>query len=129
MSFFRPILQEAGLSEQQWRVLRHLNEVGSMEPNQIATQCHILRPSLARMLAGMDEAGLITRQRSSQDQRRHEICLTPKSRELIARMRQQVDAQYFRLEQKIGKDRLDGLYRDIDEAMALLESDGPASQR
>ncbi len=125
MSYFRPILQEAGVSEQQWRVLRTLSEEGPMEPNQIATRCHILRPSLARMLAGMEQAGLIARSRSLYDQRRQEIGLTEKSRLLIARLRAQVDIQYRELEQKLGKERLDNLYRDIDTALTLLAPKNP----
>ena len=87
MAHFRPVLQAAGVTEQQWRVLRTLSEVGSMEPNQIARSCQILSPSLTRMLAGMQEQGLIKRVRSSADQRRQEISLTPKRNKLIDRMR------------------------------------------
>ena len=87
MAHFRPLLHAAGVTEQQWRVLRTLSEVGSMEPNQIARSCQILSPSLTRMLAGMEEQGLIKRARSSQDQRRQEISLTSKSNKLIDRDR------------------------------------------
>ena len=61
-------LNAQDLTEQQWRVLRTLSEVGAMEPNQIARSCQILSPSLTRMLAGMEEQGLIKRVRSSADQ-------------------------------------------------------------
>ena len=103
MAHFRPLLHAAGVTEQQWRVLRTLSEVGSMEPNQIARSCQILSPSLTRMLAGMEEQGLIKRARSSQDQRRQEISLTSKSNKLIDRMRPQVDAKYEELEARIGR--------------------------
>ncbi|MFW8369141.1 MarR family transcriptional regulator, partial [Klebsiella pneumoniae] len=73
MAHFRPILHAAGVTEQQWRGLRTLSEVGAMEPNQIARSCQILSPSLTRMLAGMEEQGLIKRVRSNADQRRQEI--------------------------------------------------------
>ena len=119
MAHFRPVLHAAGVTEQQWRVLRTLSEVGSMEPNQIARSCQILSPSLTRMLAGMQEQGLIKRVRSSADQRRQEISLTPKSNKLIDRMRPQVDAKYQEIESKIGKELLDRLYRDVD-ALSLI---------
>src|SRR5690606_32924657 len=76
MAHFRPVLNEAGVTEQQWRVLRTLSETGPMEPNQIARRCQILSPSLTRMLAGMEQGGLIRRERHHADQRRQEISLT-----------------------------------------------------
>ncbi|GAA5234960.1 homoprotocatechuate degradation operon regulator HpaR [Verticiella sediminum] len=114
MAHFRPVLNEAGVTEQQWRVLRTLSETGPMEPNQIARQCQILSPSLTRMLAGMEQAGLIRRERQETDQRRQAISLTERSHELIERMRPEVDRRYRLLEEIIGKELLDRLYADID---------------
>jgi homoprotocatechuate degradation regulator HpaR len=99
-----------------------------MEPNQIARSCQILSPSLTRMLAGMEEQGLIKRVRSSADQRRQEISLTPKSNKLIDRMRPQVDAKYQEIESKIGKELLDRLYRDVDAMVDQIKRDAPASR-
>lgn len=125
MAHFRPVLHAAGVTEQQWRVLRTLSEVGSLEPNQIARACQILSPSLTRMLAGMEEQGLIKRARSSADQRRQEISLTVKSNKLIDRMRPMVDAKYQEIEERIGKELLDRLYRDVDAMVDLIKRDGP----
>ncbi|QVQ27462.1 homoprotocatechuate degradation operon regulator HpaR [Achromobacter deleyi] len=123
MAHFRPVLHAAGVTEQQWRVLRTLSEVGAMEPNQIARSCQILSPSLTRMLAGMEEQGLIKRARSSADQRRQEISLTAKSNKLIDRMRPLVDAKYQEIEEKIGKELLERLYRDVDAMVDLIRRD------
>ncbi|MEN5159199.1 homoprotocatechuate degradation operon regulator HpaR [Achromobacter spanius] len=125
MAHFRPVLHAAGVTEQQWRVLRTLSEVGSLEPNQIARACQILSPSLTRMLAGMEEQGLIKRTRSSADQRRQEISLTVKSNKLIDRMRPMVDAKYQEIEERIGKELLDRLYCDVDAMVDLIKRDGP----
>ena len=125
MAHFRPVLHAAGVTEQQWRVLRTLSEVGSLEPNQIARACQILSPSLTRMLAGMEEQGLIKRTRSSADQRRQGISLTVKSNKLIDRMRPMVDAKYQEIEERIGKELLDRLYRDVDAMVDLIKRDGP----
>jgi homoprotocatechuate degradation regulator HpaR len=125
MAHFRPVLHAAGVTEQQWRVLRTLSEVGSLEPNQIARACQILSPSLTRMLAGMEEQGLIKRTRSSADQRRQEISLTVKSNKLIDRMRPMVDAKYQEIEERIGTELLDRLYRDVDAMVDLIKRDGP----
>ncbi|SIT29296.1 homoprotocatechuate degradation operon regulator HpaR [Achromobacter sp. MFA1 R4] len=129
MAHFRPVLNAAGVTEQQWRVLRTLSEVGALEPNQIARACQILSPSLTRMLAGMEEQGLIKRTRSSADQRRQEISLTAKSHKLIDRMRPMVDAKYQEIEAKIGKELLDRLYRDVDAMVDLIKRDAPPLPR
>lgn len=126
MAHFRPLLNEAGVTEQQWRVLRTLSETGPMEPNQIARSCQLLSPSLTRMLAGMQEQGLIKRERSRADQRRQEISLTPKSNKLIDRMRPQVDAKYQEIEARIGKELLERLYRDVDTMVDLIKRDADA---
>ena len=126
MAHFRPLLNEAGVTEQQWRVLRTLSETGPMEPNQIARSCQLLSPSLTRMLAGMQEQGLIKWVRSSSDQRRQEISLTPKSNKLIDGMRPQVDAKYLEIEARIGKELLERLYRDVDAMVDLIKRDADA---
>ncbi|CAH0441723.1 homoprotocatechuate degradation operon regulator HpaR [Ralstonia pseudosolanacearum] len=122
MARFRPILREHGITEQQWRVLRTLNDTGDMEPNQLADACLILSPSLTRMLAAMEQADMIVRTRSSVDQRRHVISLTPKSRRFLADVEPQVDATYANIESQLGRPRLEALYRVIDEAIQLMEA-------
>jgi len=125
MAHFRPILNQAGITEQQWRVLRTLRDLEPLEPNQIAASCQILRPSLTRMLLGMEQAGLIARERSTSDQRRQAVSLTPKAHKLIDRMRPRIDARYEQLEQRVGKERLERLYRDIDTAIELVKRETP----
>ncbi|MGE4338338.1 MAG: homoprotocatechuate degradation operon regulator HpaR, partial [Pigmentiphaga sp.] len=73
-----------------------------------------------RMLAGMEAGGLIRRERLDADQRRQEISLTRKSETLIARMRPAVDEKYRQLEATIGRDLLERLYRDLDQATELV---------
>lgn len=124
MARFRPILREHGVTEQQWRVLRTLNDTGDMEPNQLADACLILSPSLTRMLATMEQTDMIVRTRSSVDQRRQTISLTPKSRRFLADVEPQVDAEYARIESQLGRTRLDALYSAIDESIQIIEAHG-----
>ena len=128
MAGFRPLLREHGLSEQQWRVLRTLNDMGDMEPNQLADACLILSPSLTRMLAAMAESDMIVRTRSSVDQRRQVISLTPKSRAFLAKVEPQVDAEYARIEALLGRARLEGLYAILDESILAMETHTPTAR-
>lgn len=125
MAGFRPILRQHGMTEQQWRVVRTLNEQGEMEPNQLADACLILSPSLTRMLSSMEEAGLILRSRSTTDQRRQLISLTDKCRALIAEMEPLIDRRYEQLEQTIGAERLGKVYGAIDELLVSLSERDP----
>ena len=48
MAHTRPALRAHALSDQQWRVLRVLDESGPTAPTQLAAECVILMPSLTR---------------------------------------------------------------------------------
>ncbi|SDV46361.1 homoprotocatechuate degradation operon regulator HpaR [Chitinasiproducens palmae] len=125
MAFFRPILREHGVTEQQWRVMRVLAGSGPLEPNQLALACTILSPSLTRMLVAMESAALITRTRSEVDHRRQIIALTDKSRAMIARMEPIIEQQYKDLEARLGETLIGELYGALDAAMGRL-ADGSA---
>ena len=117
---FRPILAAHGLTEQQWRIVRLLLEAGPLEPRQIGQQCRISSPSLAGVLARMDEMGLVRRARMPEDQRRVRVSLTPRSRALAAAMAPQIEAAYEALEAHIGRDFIDAFYAALGELIGLL---------
>ena len=119
---FRPILNAHGVTEQQWRIIRALLEVGSYEPREIGEVCRISSPSLAGVLARMDDLGLVVRKRVAHDQRRVQVALTPKSRAIAVRIAPLVEAKYRVLEDEVGAQLLDRLYRTLDEVLALPPS-------
>lgn len=118
---FRPILQAHGLTEQQWRVIRALLEQGApLEPRQIVQVCRISSPSLAGILARMDELGLVARERLPHDQRRVLVSLTARSRALAAAMAPQIEAVYADIEAHIGADRMGRFYATLDELIEVM---------
>ena len=121
---FRPILKDHGLTEQQWRVLRALVD-GPLEPRQIVTVCRISSPSLAGVLARMDDLGLVRRERLAHDARRLQVSLTPRSRALAAAMAPRIEATYAALESELGGDMVGALYDRLDTLVARL---GPAAE-
>jgi homoprotocatechuate degradation regulator HpaR len=124
ISHFRPILNTHGITEQQWRIVRALLELGPLEPRQICEVCRISSPSLAGVLARMDDLGLVARQRLDHDQRRLMVSLTPRSRALAARMAPQIEQTYREIEAKIGAEFTERFYRTLDELIASLAT-GP----
>lgn len=103
MSHFRPILNHFGLTEQQWRILRALDEHEQLEPREICELCQILSPSMAGVLARMEEMGLVERKRVATDQRRVKVRLARKGDQLIDQMAPLIERQYQLIEEAYGK--------------------------
>jgi homoprotocatechuate degradation regulator HpaR len=120
ISYFRPILNAHGITEQQWRIVRVLLEVPALEPRQIGELCAISSPSMAGVLERMEQAGYITRRRVEHDQRRVLVSLTPKSRELAASMAVEIDATYRQIEKRLGVDFSAQLHRTLDYVLERL---------
>ena len=121
MARFRPILNAHGVTEQQWRILRALLEGGPMEPRQIGQVCRISSPSLAGVLARMDDLGLVQRARLPQDQRRVMVALTDRSTALAAAMAPEIEAAYAAIEAHIGGAFITRFYGALDELIGLLD--------
>ena len=122
---FRPALNAAGVTEQQWRVVRALLEFGTLEPRQMVSLCAISSPSLAGVLSRMDEMGLVRRVRPDHDQRRVQVSLTAKSRALARRLAPQIEAIYADIEKRIGHRFTQDFYRTLDELITLLDEAEP----
>ncbi len=120
IAHFRPMLNEHGVTEQQWRIVRALLEHGALEPRQIVSICRISSPSLAGVLTRMDELGLVTRERLDHDQRRVHVTATARSRTLAASMVPRVEATYAALEASLGAEFIDGLYATLDALISRL---------
>jgi homoprotocatechuate degradation regulator HpaR len=121
MERFRPLITAHGLTEQQWRVIRALNESGPMEPRHISDICTISSPSMAGVLARMEAMGLITKERFAGDQRRVLVSLTRKSVTLVRVISKDLEAQYRELERKVGAEIVERVYRAVDDLLAGLE--------
>ncbi len=117
---FRPILNAHGVTEQQWRIVRALMDTGPLEPREIGDLCRISSPSLAGVLARMEELGYIRRKRFDHDQRRVQVSLAPRSRTLAVRMAPQIEATYRDIEAVIGEQFSTHLYGALDRVIAAL---------
>ena len=115
MRRFRPILAERDLTEQQWRVLRALHDSDTaLSVGELAERTFLLGPSLSRMLASLDDRGLIARTSVPEDARRAEITITAKGVGLVAEIAPRSESVYVDLEDELGS-------RDITELHTLLE--------
>lgn len=122
MQRFRPALNVQGVTEQQWRILRALLQEDGLEPRQLCERCLISSPSIAGVLARMEEAGLIGRERMGHDQRRVKVTLTPRAKAIGDRMAPIVEQQYADLEALVGVQALQQVYDVLDTLLQRLEA-------
>ena len=120
MNFFRPLLLEHGITEQQWRVLRALYAYGELESKQLAQHCCILSPSLTGIIKRLEQQGYIQRRKSETDQRRTLISLTASSHALFEQVSPEVEKRYQQLLERFGESNLQQLSALL-QALSRLE--------
>jgi homoprotocatechuate degradation regulator HpaR len=126
MSHFRPILNHFGVTEQQWRILRLLDEHGQLEPRELCELCQIFSSSMAGVLVRMEETGLILRNRVAEDQRRVLVRLAPGGTRLLGAMAPLIELQYQHIEKRFGKRATAQL---IEELEGFIAATGDSVQR
>ncbi len=122
MGPIREMLSGVGITEQQWRVLRVLDEDGPMEPTRIAYKACLLLPSLTRILHKLEDKEMIARRRDEQDKRKQIVQITPAGTELIMAHLATNLALFERTRVRIGTERYELLLDLLNE----LDSDDDA---
>lgn len=126
MGPIRNLLASAEITEQQWRVLRVLQEGGPMEPTRIAEDACLLLPSLTRILQKLEEKGLIRRARDDRDRRKQVVQIAPAGEEIIqANLEASVEIAED-LRNRMGPDRYDTLL-DLLNALEQVEAEDHAN--
>ena len=110
----KPILTRYDLTEQQWRVIRALYQMGESNAQDLAEQACILSPSLSRILSRLTTDGIVLRKAKAEDQRAQHIRLSAKGKRLHDKIQPAIEKQYQALSDNVGSDKLNKL-------MVLLE--------
>ena len=106
LNHFRPLLKEISLTEQQWRVIRALNEYGALESKQLAECCCILSPSLTGIIKRLEQKNFIQRQKSSEDQRRVLLSLTDHAQKVFDDVSPRFEERYATITEKFGENKM-----------------------
>ncbi len=123
MSRFRPILREHDVTEQQWRVLRTLAEVGEIEVTALAERICLLPSSLSRILKDLVARGLIQRRSVVEDLRRGLVSIQPAGIALILEVVPHSKRANAEIEEAFGVARIAALKTELN---ALAEAlNGP----
>lgn len=82
LSVYRPLLEPMGLTHPQYLVMLSLWERSPRSVGEIAGLLQLDSPTLSPLLKRLESAGLVTRRRSADDERRLDVELTQKGRDL-----------------------------------------------
>jgi DNA-binding MarR family transcriptional regulator len=83
--FYKPLLDELGLTYPQWLVMLVLWEQDGQMVSQLGERLSLDSGTLTPLLKRLEAAGLVSRIRDVQDERRVHITLTAEGRKLKAR--------------------------------------------
>src|SRR3954447_3147230 len=115
----RRMRQQAGgdLSPTQGAALNTVACHGPLTPSELATREKIQRPTATRVLARLEEAGLIERTADPADRRSSLVSTTPAGTDLLASLRDRKDAYLAQRLDRLSPEDLAAL----DRAAGILE--------
>ncbi len=119
MHFFRPVLADNDLTEQQWRILRVIDTKGSIDFSTLSKETCILSPSLTGIISRLEKQGLVTKQKSAHDGRQFYIHTTDKAAALVEQLRPQIEEQYVALKEALGESKYEQLSDLLNELIAI----------
>lgn len=121
MTHFRPELNDVGLTEQQWRIIRTLGQYEELDSTSLAEKACILKPSLTGIINRMVETGLIVRRRSETDQRFTFISLSEEGLNTFHQMRGRMEARYQHIQDLFGEEKMKQLMELLKDIQSLKQ--------
>jgi DNA-binding MarR family transcriptional regulator len=120
LSVYRPLLEPMGLTHPQYLVMLALWEQSPRSVGEIAGLLQLDSPTLSPLLKRLEAAGLITRRRSNDDERRLDIELTTRGRELRREAEKIPPAVVVRLGMEIGE--LESLHASLTKVIVAARA-------
>src|SRR5258705_6084579 len=117
MRQFRPSLRQHGLTEQQWRILRALAAVETIEVTELARVAFLLGPSLSRILRDLEARRLIERKTAKADLRRGVVSISERGLKLMEVVAPSSEAIYAAITKRYGARKL----AELQDMLGALE--------
>jgi homoprotocatechuate degradation regulator HpaR len=117
MRQFRPSLRRYGLTEQQWRILRALAALETIEVTELARVAFLLGPSLSRILRDLEARRLIERKAAKADLRRGVVSISERGLKLIEVVAPSSEAIYAAITRRYGARKL----AELQDMLGALE--------
>jgi homoprotocatechuate degradation regulator HpaR len=127
MSPIRPFLRAAGVTEQQWRVLRVLADEEDIDPSRLAEAALLHAPSVTRILKELVDRNLVERRHDPVDGRRSILALSPQGKDLVARTAAHTLTVISQFDRRFGDARLARLRRELTELSAAIKDLGDSA--
>lgn len=125
MRQFRPSLRHHGLTEQQWRILRALAAVETIEVTELARTAFLLGPSLSRILRDLEARQLIERRVAKADLRRAVVSISAKGLKLIEAVAPSSEAIYAAITRLYGARKLaelQDMLGELERSLGAMEA-------
>ncbi len=121
MERFRPMLAARGVTEQQWRVLRVLQESGEVDASTLADHACLMLPSLTRITRTLTDAGWVATRKDPKDGRRALVTITEAGRAFMQKAAPESAAVYAQIEAAVGPQKMQQLQDLLLEVRRALK--------
>jgi DNA-binding MarR family transcriptional regulator len=112
-----------GFSPSQGAMLATIERHGPLTPSELAQRERVQRPTVTRMLARLEDDGIVQRAADPADGRSFLVSLTPAGRELLHQVRSRKDAYLARRLSALDDEERAALARAAEVLEHLLEGD------
>ena len=113
------MLSGIDLTEQKWRILRVLDELGEVEQSTISKEACLFLSSLTRTLRSMEQDGQISRRQDTEDKRRTLVQITDVGREILSQNMQTSIQIYHSVVEQMGQDKIEQLLDLLQELQSV----------
>jgi len=117
----RPVLAGEDMTEQQWRIMRVLEERPHIEAKQLSALACIHPSSVTRILQTLEKKKMVKIARSTTDGRRITISVSSKGAAFINGVAPEILRIYAEIESIIGQDVIDRTLDQLDRITTALE--------
>jgi DNA-binding MarR family transcriptional regulator len=121
-----------GFTRTQWRVLANLGKFGAMTARDICRISHVEKTKVSRAVAGLEQAGLLSRTPSATDRRAEVLLLTDTGRKVFDELGQLAVSFDRDLRASLGQaeaETLVTLLRRLMPGVRIAAEAGPGDQR
>ncbi len=124
MSPIRPVLRQHNLTEQQWRLLRVLIDIGPMEISKAAEASMIMAPSVTRILKDLEARKLITKKTNRDDKRRSVLSITAAGQRLVKKTASETAELLATYKKQFGARRFNALVAELKDFQSSIATVG-----
>jgi homoprotocatechuate degradation regulator HpaR len=124
MAHFRHLLRRYNLTEPQWRVLKTMENLKTIELSELARKSALLMPSLSRIVRELELRGYMTKTVDQTDMRRMLATLTERGRTLVDKASPECEAVNAAIRAAMGNERmskLQGLLVQLEKRIGPLD--------